>query len=59
MILFKACPKCDGDLFNEGDELICIQCGYRRYNRKDLMGNPLYGLQDAQKTGKGQETPKA
>ena len=34
MFLFKACPKCGGDLYTENDwvgEFVkCLQCGYTR-----------------------------
>jgi hypothetical protein len=33
MILFRACPRCGGDLLEEnelgGEELVCIQCAFR------------------------------
>jgi len=30
MIWFKACPRCNGDLYLDGDEVACLMCGYRR-----------------------------
>ena len=47
MILTKSCPRCHGDVYQDGDsyrdgdpymkesrrpsELVCLQCGYRKY----------------------------
>ena len=32
-MIYKACPRCLGDLFSEDDagypEAVCLQCGYR------------------------------
>jgi DNA-directed RNA polymerase subunit M/transcription elongation factor TFIIS len=32
---FKACPKCEGDLYLrheiDGKDIVCIQCGYTRH----------------------------
>ncbi len=32
---FKACPRCEGDLYLRGEidgkDIVCIQCGYARY----------------------------
>jgi hypothetical protein len=33
MMVFRGCPKCEGDLYIEralpDDEVVCLQCGYR------------------------------
>jgi len=26
--ILKSCPRCGGDLYSEGSELVCLQCGY-------------------------------
>lgn len=26
--LLRGCPRCGGDLYSEGSELVCLQCGY-------------------------------
>lgn len=35
MFWLKACPRCKGDLFldinTRGKDIVCLQCGYRRY----------------------------
>jgi hypothetical protein len=34
MVIFRGCPKCEGDLYVERDigssDLVCLQCGFRR-----------------------------
>ena len=34
MILFKSCPRCHGDLYDDKDYygpfIICVQCGFHR-----------------------------
>jgi hypothetical protein len=34
-MLFKKCPRCDGDMYLEvevdGKSIVCIQCGSRQY----------------------------
>jgi len=34
MMVFRGCPKCEGDLYVEKSigeaELVCLQCGFRR-----------------------------
>ena len=45
----KACPKCRGDLlfdrFFEGDEAVCIQCGFRRFKKAANNRRPLNELE--------------
>jgi hypothetical protein len=35
MFWLKACPRCKGDLYldvsSRGKDIVCLQCGYRRY----------------------------
>ena len=35
MFWLKACPKCKGDLYmdmnSRGEDIVCLQCGYRRF----------------------------
>jgi len=31
---FKTCPRCNGQIYQEWDDLVCLQCGYRRYEVK-------------------------
>lgn len=35
MFWLKACPRCAGDLYldinSRGKDIVCLQCGYRRY----------------------------
>lgn len=40
MWYLKACPRCGGDL-NDGpyDKIkVCLQCGYRKYEDKPMLG---------------------
>lgn len=45
MMVYKSCPKCQGDLSVERDiyggppELVCLQCGYRvpEERRRELL----------------------
>ena len=33
-VAFKTCPKCNGQVYREWDDLVCLQCGYRKYEVK-------------------------
>ena len=41
MMLFKACPRCHGDMLREdlpGEiEFVCLQCGHRTYPAAELV----------------------
>ena len=50
MMLFKACPMCEGDLeVNSNDlkdiEVYCLQCGHRGFRR--ALANHVYKSQEA------------
>ncbi len=51
-MVFKACPRCRGDLFREEDigqtDLVCLQCGFRRpFELVPVMGRPTGGTRSA------------
>ena len=27
---FEVCPRCDGQLWRDGEDMCCLQCGFRR-----------------------------
>jgi hypothetical protein len=36
----KACPRCNGPLFKEADDIVCISCGWRSVDEaKPMAGN--------------------
>lgn len=43
--MYRACPKCDGNMFTErsedGDEDVCVQCGKRLPAREKDWGARL------------------
>lgn len=50
--LFKSCPKCGGDLLLDSDAdgqfVVCIQCGYLKYDEKAVLP-PLKPLRNARR----------
>ena len=40
LCLLKTCPKCNGDLVLDGDELRCWQCGQYYYPKPGLLDMP-------------------
>ena len=45
-IIFKACPRCVGDLYLEedtaGEYLSCIRCGYVTYPQNELQRTAMF-----------------
>ncbi len=42
MFRFRACSRCQGDLYTERnefgeDEIFCVQCGLRRFSAPELL----------------------
>ena len=42
MFRFRACPRCQGDLYTDRnefdeDEIFCVQCGLRRFSSPELL----------------------
>lgn len=48
MINLKACPRCQGDMMLEEylgeSELVCLQCGYRRYPESEATRQAAYRI---------------
>jgi len=41
MWYLKQCPKCKGDMYEDGEEIVCFQCGLRIERRLFLCGDWL------------------
>jgi hypothetical protein len=45
VMIFKACPRCHGDFVVEslvdGDELVCLQCAYRKVVNPEIVGRSV------------------
>ncbi len=45
-IIFKACPRCTGDLYLEedtdGEYLSCLRCGYVTYPQNELKRTVMF-----------------
>lgn len=45
-MLFKKCPRCDGDMYLEvdvdGKTIVCLQCGSRQY--PSFPAPPLFAI---------------
>jgi uncharacterized Zn finger protein (UPF0148 family) len=62
MFWLKACPRCKGDLFLDanarGKDIVCLQCGYRRYILTSGDGRASKDYHDTQQTPRRQMRTK-
>ena len=43
-VYVKKCPRCGGDVSSRYEELVCLQCGNRNFDKANLLLNLLAAI---------------